>query len=618
MIAVLIFPISNHAVLIHGWDDANETIDNSLIENSYNKIHFYTGDEEYTVIDGEDELIEAKNHLDSISYMASEQSNSLHGNAKSDTDTDMDLYMTVQFVSDFTETETYRNLANQREHIDSVQEVREFRKRLNAFSKEYHYEVVNCNLEILEIIDYDSLTIVPYSPFVVMEISSLNIEIDDFTYMMENSSIEHISIGYKPETEVPMVSDESDVDLLNSNSHTWQKCLEAINAYDIVSEGDIDGGGAFVGVLESGGVCDINDDYLSDKYITLITDNQNIRTTNHATNVLRILTGIAPYADYFVAEAIDGYGIAYLLDELVDVVNCSFGYVNYIIAGDGTVVEKIYGYRQDIDGLYDYQASTHYVTIVKSAGNYSSNPSKYITSPGYAYNVITVGGVSMNSENEWVYDNGACYNSDLPEVKPNIAAPNKVIIPGYSIEQSGTSYAAPMVTAAIALLVDSNSDYLLNPMAVISTVTATAAKTTNYVNDNGFFNSQIGAGIIDVERMLGTTVIVQNKNNSVFSKGTIWTVERYFGENLDIQVGLAWLAFVYDNVTYVTDYDLMVYDSEGNLVASSVMTKSNVETVSFNTGNGDTFRISVVLPTTVSSPIEGDELSLAYSYTVSD
>ena len=75
-------------------------------ENIYNKIHFYFGEKEHNIIDNLDELTSAtelliKSNCDDRAYNANNK----------------EVQMTVQFESDFMETEKYKSFSEERKNL---------------------------------------------------------------------------------------------------------------------------------------------------------------------------------------------------------------------------------------------------------------------------------------------------------------------------------------------------------------------------------------------------------------------------------------------------------------------------------------------------------------------
>lgn len=111
----------------------------------------------------------------------------------------------------------------------------------------------------------------------------------------------------------------------------------------------------------------------------------------------------------------------------------------------------------------DWAVSDLNITFIKSAGNNGKNGSSTITTPGDAYNIITVGatGISGGADNG-KFSQVASFSSegrttDLRN-KPDIVAPGVNIdvaqVGGGTIDQNGTSFAAPHVAGGAALLKD--------------------------------------------------------------------------------------------------------------------------------------------------------------------
>lgn len=577
---------------------AEETVGNN--ENVYNKIHFYFDESEHGTIDDIDELESA------VLSVSAQDGVALLVNTDVNQDIENEITVTIEFASDFMETEQYIAFSNERETIDSPEELLDFRKRLNGFSKEYHEELILQNVDILSVLDYTEIESIGYSPFVVLKMDGNDLEVGSIITLCESEDIENISLGYEvvPEEEA-----------------SWIDTMTGINAYDIVTNGTYTGDGIRIGVYESGGVCDITNTNLAGKNITI--RDSSVATTPHATEVTALLSIIAPDADYYVSDVCD-VGIAWFIQQNCDIINCSFGYFYNIDNHDGTYSEGTFGYRYDNDAVYDYQVTAHFVTICKSAGNINTNNTKAsynpygkITSPGYAYNVITVGGVDrvlVSGQYKWMHESSACYKCSEPVVKPNVSAPNIVTVPNIG-RCEGTSYASPQVAGCIALLMESDSQYRLSPEKVLATVTSTAQETYGYSGTIGEFDNKVGAGIVNLERMIDNDVVTYAYNTSGIAQTTVISRNVYLTAGAELQVGLAWLAIADLNPTtvYVTNYDLYVYGPNGGNITST-LTSSNVEMLRIPITTTGTYRIVVYQAEDINVDVSGDYISLAYNY----
>ncbi len=265
-------------------------------------------------------------------------------------------------------------------------------------------------------------------------------------------------------------------------------------------------------------------------------------------------------------------------------------------------------YRYHIDGLYDYQIRANFINVVNSAGNISNdntiseyNPYGHITSPGLAYNVITVGGLDC-SLGLLGYNLGhaenACYIATNNSTKPEVSAIYFVEIPNVG-EKSGTSFAAPQVTACIALLCEKNPSFIWNTNATKATVIGTAKEVDDHTNiSNSYFDYEIGSGCISFFNMNicdelthFTQVPNVNNANSIVSSDTI-----SLSKNVVLQSSLSWSAQfdISNKMCYITNYDIHVYDPDGNLVCTSALdSNSTVEFIRYKVRKAGDYTVAV-------------------------
>lgn len=603
LLTVSLFLASFGGIGVLAEENAAPDNETATVDNSYNKIHFYFNNEDHTVIDSSAELQEAVSDITS--------SAKIRGRSGEPTNSEIDV--TVEFASDFMETDAYRSFSQERANIDSIEELRDFRQRLNAYSKTYHNELIAKNIDSLDGLEYSECEAIGYSPFVTLKMDIGDISTSALCELSEMETVEHISLQYEPIAE---------------SEATWAETLDGINAYDIVNNGTYTGAGIRIGVYEAGGICDRSNVNLLDKDITIHDPLANVN--DHATNVTTILATIAPDAEFYVSNtASDKTALEWFIDQGCDIVNCSFGYYNNIPNTDETYTDGVKEYCHGIDGVYDYHIRAHFITVFNSAGNKNEdrrsatyNPQNKVTSPGYAYNVITVGGVRqtlVDSEYVWAWAPSASYVCSSPGVKPNVSAPITVNIP--NIDGGGTSYSAPIVAASVALLMECHGEYLACPDSVLSVLTSTAQQIHDYSTQgnvySNHFDEKVGAGIIDLERMLNAEVfdVVQNTNRLYAAE--IVSDSIYLPVGTELQISLTWLiSHEEENGTeaYVTDYNLFVLDSYGDLVAASVLEDSNVEMIRVITPHSGRYRIVVDQVSLMPSAVEEDWLALTYTY----
>lgn len=146
-----------------------------------------------------------------------------------------------------------------------------------------------------------------------------------------------------------------------------------------------------------------------------------------------------------------------------------------------------------IDAAIQY-ATDNNVLIVCATGNSSLSSIFY---PASNPNIIAVGALSKTFEGRVAYSN---YGINLDLLAPGNSIYSTVTYNKYR-SGIGTSYAAPQVTAVIALMYSINPD--LNRSEIIETICSTAQKIGKYDYDitsgkpYGSWNIEMGYGVID-------------------------------------------------------------------------------------------------------------------------
>lgn len=299
--------------------------------------------------------------------------------------------------------------------------------------------------------------------------------------------------------------------------------------------------------------------------------------------------GIAPnaklYATYYNGYGTDWRrGVEWLLSQGVNVINMSARILG--------VAEGEYGSHER---WVDHLAINHSVHFVKSAGNNSDK----ITSPGMAYNVITVG--AINDKNTATHSDDVLYSRSSRNGDANFANKPDLVAPGL-LEPA----LRPHVTAIIAQLLQQKPALktLQDGMKAILTAGISHSKLS-YWSTNGNFD-KYGAGLVDAR---GASYVASAGRylTSTFAANSAAGSEKTYSFTVSssdsvIRISLAWLKFNSAASTHtnnvsvegtLADLDLYVYDPSGNQVASASSVYNNLEVARFVPQKTGTYKIKV-------------------------
>ena len=542
--------------------------------DNLNKLHFYIDYEEYSSLKCYDELYEL---VDNMKMRDDEQ-----------------FIFTVKFKSSYSQTLGYQQLIEEIENINSIEDAHLFRKKSNELSKYYHSNLISENLHLLNYVDYDRIDIIEYSPYVCVYVERDSLDVNGILNLIKNEAIEVLSIS----TEWKIESD-----------YSFDSVLNYIDGYDIVSNSEYTGDGINIGIYEWGGCFDTqNPNFTNLNYSIWHSSNSG---TDHGTKVTSIVAKIAPDANYYLSQSFNPLDLSWFVDNMCDVLNCSFG-------------DKIspYCYRYDFDAVYDYISKFSFLTIVVSSGNYSETYNGFhITSPGYMYNGIVVGGTRLD-EGEIVYDDTSSYISDGTVIKPDVASFISVSLPN-TYSGVGTSFAAPQVTGSVALLMEKDYTYICQPEKVKAAITASSNKTYGYYNSEYGFDEHVGAGVLSMSRLLYIDYSYSMVNSNKTANYDVASYVVYLHHGDVIQIGLSWLIettpvlpnnSVYPTSVsgiYVTDYDLLLYDSSMQLLSPLPPSYGNDEIVRYTANTSGYFTIVIRQNSAQSYSYYGDFISCA-------
>ena len=274
--------------------------------------------------------------------------------------------------------------------------------------------------------------------------------------------------------------------------------------------------------------------------------------------------------------------------------------INVVNMSEGFEIDNIMRWT---DRAFDYWARWEYATIVKSAGNSAGS----ISSPGKAWNIITVGGSDDADTAAWSDDDmysASAYDDPSGREKPEVVAPavdiTSISSGGNPVTDTGTSYAAPQVAGLAALLMDRDADLRVWPEAVKPILMASAVHN---IEGNRRLSDKDGAGSID--GVLADN-IAQNgypSSSPICDKSCWWgkittssdplaggAFYRYFkaSQGERIRIAISWFSnadtpsnnYSFDRLD--TNYNLYIYKpGGGGTIAYSVSEDNNYELVDF-------------------------------------
>ena len=269
----------------------------------------------------------------------------------------------------------------------------------------------------------------------------------------------------------------------------------------------------------------------------------------------------------------------------------------------------------------DHIAMHHDVTLVLASGKLGGNT---VANSSMAYNAITVGALddratSSRSDDEHATSYSSYVDGSIVS-KPDICAPGdnlQLAIPGSSYgERSGTSFAAPQVTAIIAQMLQMRPE-IKTKQAVIKAIVLSGVsswkglKNTPANTNTRAMDPKTGAGEVDskamryiaqAQRYVGTTL---TSGVNTYTK----TFNVPAGDTLT-RVALTWLRNIHmpssnhnQDAQYTTNAKLKLeVTAPGGQKYTSYVAKENCQLVSFAPPQSGTYTIKV---TVMERPPEG-------------
>lgn len=283
----------------------------------------------------------------------------------------------------------------------------------------------------------------------------------------------------------------------------------------------LNGKGIIISIIDSG-IQETGDDRIIDRF-DFCTNTEDISDDlDHGAKVKHIISYIAPEASIlaykvFLSENRKGSvkavadAIKRSIEHKADIINISGGInANEVLLKDAIEL-----------------AAKEGVIIVSGAGNEGRNCG--ITSPGNDARVITVGATTLAGDDVADYSSRGP-DPDTGELKPDVVAPGD-----YSWGCRGTSFASPIVTGAVALLLQKHPTWTSQDMKSALGSTAVLLKKDGEL----LLPTAQGSGRIDVLKAITTSTLFSSAQ-ICFNQDTAKLKIRNIGEK-PLRYSLQWV-----------------------------------------------------------------------------
>ena len=377
--------------------------------------------------------------------------------------------------------------------LNSLEDAQEYISEIRTYNKEYYAELNCLALEKLECSDL-SFRCSSYSPFLFCEFDNYG-EYANYVNALELISKDDIVKNVYVE---PSLAPSIECSVNANESLTLVPIADAKNMIG-VDLASYTGNGIKVGIIDEG--LSYYDNFLGGQIKGIYGSSPSDHTTKVA-SIIGGAYGIASEADLYIfgcdpsASNNNTYSlfnaVEWLLDKNVNLINMS----------QWTLQSGFYdGYSAYIDYIVSHNA----VSFVKSAGNQATT--KLITSPGMGLNVFAVG--SIDGDKNLSYFSSYSIDIEFYNIimKPTLVAPGEnIIIPNtrnstlneagtaLADSYSGTSFAAPMVTGCLALLMEQFPQLIVSPELAMSAIVNGAKKLPSQTT---LWDNNCGAGLLN-------------------------------------------------------------------------------------------------------------------------
>lgn len=390
-------------------------------------------------------------------------------------------------------------------NFEDFDDVIEHRKELKEYYETYNQEIYNS----LPFTGYSDISISKLGPYISIQYDTKNDFINtDYSYLkkLQISNLKQVFF------ENYVEQDENNYSTADSSlgSYSFSKALSDIGVFPDMP---FNGQGINIGFMEEGiPNSSINYNLNSNNCYGTTTSLHAYETSSIAGGT----SGIAPGANMFFSSTTDN-GVFDSLDWLI--FDKSVNVINYSAGFDNSYSGK-YSFKTD---YFDYLVKETKVSIVVAVGNI--NKVSNVSQPATALNVISVSSCDKDLKKAYHASTGVYDEYDNIIKKPTLLAPGDDLygIPHVSDSLSGTSYATPMVTGIVALLMQEYPYLKSHPELVISLLSNSCefanGQTQIWDNLNGFgiINYQ-NARKVYSQSMHGSITSLSGTNSVLYSQ----------------------------------------------------------------------------------------------------
>ena len=446
-------------------------------------------------------------------------------------------------------------------------------------------------VDLLKLYYFENLYVSEYLPVVTFEYeySDSNDLYKEFEDITSSEYVEHILVH----------ADASEIIDYVPNDSFSKSGIADMNNYN--SMYNYSGDNVVVAVWEHATIDPNHPNFVGKTVIvkpTALGDSNTEPFISHANLVASIIggnTGIAKDVtllsvnhSYFIFDKMD-----WMLANDVNIINMSFSFGTTI---DGySIPFTVYDNNTE---YLDYTVKTYGVTIVKSAGNNTT----FISTPGWGNNIITVG--SINYYNEEISNFSAYLEYELNAPKPNLVAQGQRVYVSGTLANTGTSFSAPQVTGAIALMMEKDSALKSSPELVNAILLANSSMenvdSQHYTFDENGMSNKAGAGVMQIDKNLENIHVSELIDDySSFNEGDLVFQSTFYAEgNKRISFSYSHTIIPSYNMWYSPNYDkfsVLIRNSNGDIVKEIETSNSNYGKIVFTPHIPSTYTIELYL-----------------------